>query len=117
MEREQVEFETPAGKKVLILKKLTAGERNQLRRVLTNNVKMEGEQVGVGPANTKREIDLKFVDEMESEAIRICVKQYGDLTEGIVEALLNADWEEYDAVYKKVEEIHKDTFASFFQTK
>lgn len=103
MERENIKKVTPVGKvEFEIISKLNAGERNQLRAVMYKNVKVGADLSGdkENPTVTPNisEIGTDFVELREHTMIRIAVKRYGELTTGILEALLESDTEDYDFV-------------------
>ncbi len=105
MERETKTFTTPAGKKLVVLAKLNAGERNEVRRVFHQNVEVGAEIIPGQQVNPNiKKVDLVFVEKQEHALIAVAVKEYADLTTGILEALLQADPDEYDFAVKKAEE-------------
>lgn len=127
MNRETQTFKSPSGVDYEIVSKMSALERNTLRDLIFEATKMTASQGSSdvkqsgGDANSgttiNREIDLKFVSKMEAKLIEMTVKKYGEETspKAILDLLLNSDPEEYDAVYKQAEKVHKETIDSFFK--
>lgn len=96
------------GKRLVVLTKLTAGERNRLRAVATSFAKVGADLDASAPNGMRPKIEsinLGALDTREAELIRVCVKEYGELkdAESILAALLEGDADEYDDVLQKVD--------------
>ncbi len=106
MERETKKIKTPLGKEVELKTYLTAGERNELRRIYLENMKVEAKE-GV-PAI--KEIPGTLVEQAEKKLIELAVVSYDGSSENIFGRLLDSMPEEYDFVIEEANKIGKGNF-------
>lgn len=115
MERETQKFTTPKGIEFEVVTKLTASERNNLRAIVYEATKLKSNQnTEEKTVDISREIELKYLERMEHALINTVVKRFGEHITNVLQALLNSDFEEYDFVNKKAEEVHRESLDSFF---
>jgi len=85
---------------------LTARERNDLRNVYLNNMKVGTE----GEAPVVKEIPGLIVEQAERKLIELAVVSYDGNPENILERLLDSSPEEYDFVISEINKIGKGNF-------
>ena len=86
---------TPAGKQLELKTYMTAGERNQLRAVYLQSVKVKAGEDGQAELG---ELNGDVVERAERKIIELLVVSYDGSNENILGRLLNATPEEYDFV-------------------
>lgn len=117
-------LKTPGEKELVLRTRLTAGQRNALRRVMFKALDIEIEEThkpdsrpGDEPVRKAKLKDLHFdvlSDDREKALIEIGVESYDGKTTGIYETLLNESPEEYDFVVKSVDTTLTESGVSFF---
>ncbi len=100
--QDQKTFTTPENKTLVVKGFLTARERNALRAVYLNKMKLnsDGSQSAEG-------IGGDIVELAERKLVEVGVVSYDGKSEGIVEILLNGSPVEYDYVVEKASELNK----------
>lgn len=105
---------TPEKKEVTIITRLTAGQRNRIRRTVYRTLKMG---MSTDPTKTPtpvvESLNLDAVDENEKVLIDVAVIKYDGKEADIYNTLLNASPAEYDFVLKAIDENLKDSLKSF----
>lgn len=114
-------LQTPSGKELTIKNKLTAGERNKLRRIMFGAFKMEinNDPAPMGEEKknatvTPKELDPEFIEKRERALVDVAVIKYGELTSGVYDALLNEDPAEYDFVVAEIDKAFTAGNVNFF---
>lgn len=106
MDRETIKIKTPLNKEVEIKTYLTAKERNELRNVYLNNMKINTE----GGVPTIQEIPGSIVEEAEKKLIELAVVSFDGSSDNILGRLLDSLPEEYDFVVNECNKIEKGNF-------
>ena len=105
-QREVKTIQTPSDKEAVLKSYLTAGERNELRRIYLNNMEIGTEKEM--PAITK--ISGSLVEEAEKKMIEIAVVSYDGNPENILGRLLDEKPEEYDFVVAEINKVLRGNF-------
>ena len=108
MERETKLLKTPTGKGVVIKTYLTARERNELRRTLLHDAKIDI------TTNQIKDLAAESLEAAEKKYIELAVVEYDGSTENILERILEAPARDYDYI---IQEIQKMTDEDFTQAK
>lgn len=106
MDRETRKIKTPSGKEVELKAYLTARERNDLRSVYLNNMKVGAD----GEMPVIKEIPGSIVEQSERKLIELAVVSYEGSPENILDRLLDGTPEEYDFVVAEANKIGKGNF-------
>jgi hypothetical protein len=106
IERPTKKLKTPSGKEVEIKEYLTARERNELRNVFLENMKVDA----TGDQPSVKEISGTAVELAEKKLIELAVASYDGSAEKILDRLLDATPDEYDFVVREANKINTGNF-------
>jgi len=96
MERETKTIKTPSGKEAVIKSYLTAGERNQLRRIF-----LEGSRVNSASGQVN-EFSGTLLEEAEKKLIELAIVSFDGSKETIYQRLLDERPEDYDYLIQEL---------------
>lgn len=97
---------TPLGKELELCPYITAQQRNELRAVYLEKVKINSE---TGQAETDK-ISGAIIDEIEKKMIQLCIISYDGNKENILERLLTGDVKEYDFAVAECNKLNQGVF-------
>lgn len=102
MEREIKKLTTPLGHEFEVYTYLTARERNALRSVYLDHVKVDPEN----PAQMKiGDLSGELLERAEKKLIELIVASYDGKKEGVLDAILDGRPEDYDAIVAECNKI------------
>jgi hypothetical protein len=105
-QRETKTITTPAGKELVLKTYITARERNELRGIYLNSLKVETENNNP----TIKEISGSVVEQAEKKIIELAVVSYDNSQDGIIDRLLDGTSEEYDFAVAEANKISSGNF-------
>jgi hypothetical protein len=104
--RETKKIKTPSGKEVELKIYLTARERNELRNIYLNEMKIEAK----GETPVIKEIPGSIVEKTERKVIELTVVSYDGSKDNILERILDSLPEDYDFIVNEANKVGSGNF-------
>lgn len=101
-DQQKVELTTPSGKEFSLKTFITARERNNIRSIF-----FEGMKVNVASGENSQDISGKIFEQSETKLIETLVISFDGSEEKILDRLLDCSPEDYDFVTKECDKIAK----------